>query len=125
LTALNEAAGGVAYGARMPIATAPPAASTALALLRARAWVVPWVLLAAVVGFSIAGAQRGSALPRAEEALSAEGKAQAARAAVRCEVRHGFALRLAITAQMMARSFASGARQGEHVPGATCQVQGP
>ena len=106
----------------MVTATAPQSPRTAVTLLRARAWMAPWILVALVIGISIAGAQRGSAVPRAEAATVAE-RAVAARAAVRCDVRHGFVLRLAITAQVMARSFFAGSGKAERVPGATCQVQ--
>lgn len=109
----------------MLTASAPPAPRTAVALLRARGWIVPCVLLVFVVGISIASAQRGSAVPRDDSTATVAEKAEAARAAVRCDVRHGFLPRLAITAQVMARSLVAGSGKGERVPGATCQVQQP
>jgi hypothetical protein len=122
LTPVNDARAAAAYRTHMATATAPTDPPPVLALLRARAWVVPWALLAVVVGVSIAGAQRGSSNPRAD--LAGTAAAQAAQVALRCELRHSFTLRLAITAQMMARSFVPGA-QSERVPGATCQVVTP
>ncbi|MEJ8838642.1 hypothetical protein [Ramlibacter sp. AN1133] len=107
----------------MATATAQSPPGTVLTLLRARAWIVPWALLAAVVGYSIAGAQRGATISRVDLFPGATMEsAQAAHAAVRCQVRHGFLLRVAITAQMMTRAFVPGTQHGQP-PGATCQVQ--
>jgi hypothetical protein len=109
----------------MAIATAPADHPTGLELLRARAWLLPWVLLAIVVGYGIAGAQKESRVVAVDLFAPRAEKAEASQAAVRCELRHGFAVRLAFTAQLMARSLVPGMQQADHAPGATCQVQRP
>jgi hypothetical protein len=109
----------------MALATVPHAPSKVLAQLRSRAWLVPWLLVAIVVVASILGAQRGSGLARIALPGTTAERAQAARAALRCELRHGFVQRLAITAQLMTHTFLPAAQPGEHAPGATCQIKAP
>ncbi|GAB3666025.1 hypothetical protein [Ramlibacter alkalitolerans] len=108
----------------MAIATAPAGPPTGLELLRARAWLLPWMVLAIVVGSGIAGAQRGSTRPLEQPGRVAV-NSPPEQAAVHCEPRRGFALRLAFTAQLMARSLVRGSQHADHAPGATCQVQRP
>ncbi|HET8744277.1 MAG TPA: hypothetical protein VFM98_01635 [Ramlibacter sp.] len=94
----------------------------ALEVLRARAHLLPWVLLAVVVGFSIAGAQRGLRPLRVDLAVAPAENAESPPAAVHCEVRHGFAPSLALTARVMARSLGVGPEGVNHARGATCRV---
>ena len=96
-----------------------------LAHLRSRAWLVPWLLVAIVLGASIASAQRGSAPDRLEPPHTAATTAHAAGAGVRCELRHGFVQRLVFTTHLMARSLLPNAQQRDHAPGITCQTQAP
>jgi hypothetical protein len=122
---VNEASDARAYRAHMATAAASPTPPRRLALLRAWAWLMPFALLAIVIGLSIAGAETGSTISHVDLLPSGAAEtAEPSRASVRCELRHGFAQRLAFTAQMMARSFVPGA-QHVHAPAATCQVQRP
>jgi hypothetical protein len=100
----------------MPIAF--PGRRSAARALRARAHFLPWLLLALVIGISIAGAQRGLHIAQVDFFPAVQPPP-----ALRCEPPGGFVLRLAITGQMLLRSISAGPERAGHVGAVTCRIE--
>ena len=107
----------------MPIASAPRPHARPAGLLRARAHFIPWILLAVVIGFSVAGARREAAATHVDVLGSHPAAPVTAAVAVHCDLRHGFVLRLAMYAQLMVHSVVPGNAHAQHTHGGTCRVQ--
>jgi hypothetical protein len=112
----------------MPLATTHPGHHTTLELLRAKAHIVPWLLLAGVVGLGLADLHRGSdiatatatAAPRAGPVEVAAGTPVPV--SVHCNLRQGFVLRLIMNVQVLARTFVSPSHPVDPNAGARCLV---
>lgn len=93
----------------MPMAHTHPGHQTALGLLRAKAHVVPWLLLVGVVGLGLADLHRGSPITPGVAAARAIPDEAAATVptpvSVDCNLRHDFVLRLIMNVKVMARTI--------------------
>lgn len=109
----------------MPMATTHPGHPTAVEFLRSKAHVVPWLLLAGVVGLGLADLHRGSPITTAVARATRVEAASAVPTAVsvHCNLRHGFVLRLVMNVQLMARSIVAPAHPVDPNAGARCLVQ--
>ena len=109
----------------MPIARVHRTHARPVELLHAWGHFVPWIVLAVIMAISIAGSRREAATVRVDltgSQAQAVGQEPAA-VAVRCDLRHGFVLRLAMYAQLMVRTVMPGDVHAQHTHGATCRVQ--
>jgi hypothetical protein len=108
----------------MPMATTHPGHHTALELLRAKAHLVPWLLLAGVVGLGLADLHHGSTiatvLPRAGPVEASAGTPTPV--SVHCNLRQGFVLQLILNVKVMARNIVLPAHPADHNAGARCLV---
>ena len=110
----------------MPLATPHPGHHTTLELLRAKAHVVPWLLLASVVGLGLADLHSGSStplpasVPRAGPVEVAAGTPTPV--SVHCNLRQGFVLSLILNVKLMARSIVLPAHPADTNAGARCLV---
>jgi hypothetical protein len=111
----------------MPLATTHPGHHTPLELLRAKAHLVPWLLLASVVGLGLANLHGGSNTPIPNGAPRA-GPVEVAAGlptpvSVHCNLRQGFVLSLILNVKVMARSIVLPAHPAaDHNAGARCLV---
>lgn len=108
----------------MPLATTHAGHHTTLELLRAKAHIVPWLLLAGVIGLGLADLHHGSSIATV---VRAAGPAQVAvgtptPVSVHCNLRQGFVLQLILNVKVMARNMVLPAHPADHNAGARCLV---
>ncbi|GAB3775872.1 hypothetical protein GCM10028796_52480 [Ramlibacter monticola] len=92
-------------------------------MLHAWGHFVPWIVLAVIMAISIEGSRREAATVRVDLTGSQAQAVGQEPAAVRCDLRHGFVLRLAMYAQLMVHKVVPGDVHAQHTHGATCRVQ--
>ena len=107
----------------MPIARAHRTHAWPVELLHAWGHFVPWIVLAVIMAIGIAGSRREAAAVRVDLPVSQAAGQEPAAVAVRCDLRHGFVLRLAMYAQLMVHTVVPGDVHAQHTHGATCRVQ--